>query len=84
LETTHSGTIPAGKPATDLVDVFQLVNDLADHWLRTFHLPFMVTRLSFCSIPWDVGTVPAGMRTKKTVIQWANTEEIFRDQHKRN
>lgn len=48
---------PAGTPATNLVDVFQLVNNLADHWLGTFHLHLVVARVSFCSVPCDMGAV---------------------------
>lgn len=68
METTHSGDSPAGTSAANLVDVFQLVNDLADHWLWAFHLHLMVASLSFCSVPCDLGTVPVGMRTEKTTL----------------
>lgn len=68
MEAAHSGDVPVGTSATNLVDVFQLVNDLADHWLWTFHLHLMVASLSFCSIPCDRGTVPAGMRKEKTTV----------------
>ena len=68
LETTHSGATPAGMPATNLVYVFQLVNNLANHWLGTFHLHLVVARLSFCSVPCDLGTVPVGVRTEETMM----------------
>lgn len=49
----------AENRATHLIDVLQLVNNLANHWFRSFRLDFVVPRLRFPSIPGRLAAVPA-------------------------